>query len=209
LIQARQKDQAPLAKSVTSRSKSRSSAGKRAGATKSGAAKSAGKKSAGQKFGAKKSDAKKFTTKKSKSGDKPSLRSLAKASVKASSSAKAPAKSPVKTPAAKPKAPDSRWLKTILASLNDMKAEDTVTIDLSDKSSIGDTMVVTTGRSNVHLAAIADRVVKDLKAAGMTGIAIEGLRQGDWVVIDTGSVLVHVFRPEVRAFYAIEKMWTA
>jgi ribosome-associated protein len=90
-----------------------------------------------------------------------------------------------------------------------MKAEDTVVIDLSDKSSIGDTMVVTTGRSNVHLASIADRVVKDLKAAGMTGIAVEGLRQGDWVVIDTGSVLVHVFRPEVRAFYNIEKMWSA
>ena len=76
-------------------------------------------------------------------------------------------------------------------------------------SSIGDTMVVGTGRSNVHLASIADRIVKDLKAAGMTGIAVEGLRQGDWVVIDTGSVLVHIFRPEVRAFYNIEKMWSA
>lgn len=90
-----------------------------------------------------------------------------------------------------------------------MKAEDTVVIDLSDKSSIGETMVVTTGRSNVHLASIADRVVKDLKASGMTGIAVEGLRQGDWVVIDTGSVLVHVFRPEVRSFYGIESMWSA
>jgi len=124
--------------------------------------------------------------------------------------AKAPAsKTPAAKPAAKPKAIDSKWLKTILNSLNEMKAEDTVVIDLSDKSSIGETMVVTTGRSNVHLASIADRVVKDLKGSGMTGIAVEGLRQGDWVVIDTGSVLVHVFRPEVRAFYAIEKMWSA
>jgi ribosome-associated protein len=90
-----------------------------------------------------------------------------------------------------------------------MKAEDSVTIDLSDKSSIGDTMIVTTGRSNVHVAAIADRVLKDLKAAGRTGVRVEGLRQGDWVLIDTGDVIVHVFRPEVRAFYNIEKMWSA
>jgi ribosome-associated protein len=130
----------------------------------------------------------------------------AKAPASKSSASKAHAAKPV---AAKPKAIDSKWLKTILHSLNEMKAEDTVVIDLSDKSSIGEVMVVTTGRSNVHLSSIADRVVKDLKAAGMTGIAVEGLRQGDWVVIDTGSVLVHVFRPEVRAFYAIEKMWSA
>ncbi len=97
----------------------------------------------------------------------------------------------------------------VLASLDAMKAEDSVTIDLSDKSSIGDTMVVATGRSNVHVGAIADRVVKDLKASGKTGIRVEGLRQADWVLIDTGDVIVHVFRPEVRAFYNIEKMWSA
>ena len=100
-------------------------------------------------------------------------------------------------------------LRILLASLEDMKAEDSVTIDLSDKSSIGETLVVTTGRSNVHVAAIADRVVKDLKANGITGVQVEGLRQGDWVLIDTGSVIVHVFRPEVRQFYNIEKMWSA
>ena len=90
-----------------------------------------------------------------------------------------------------------------------MKAEDSVTIDLSDKNSIGDTMVVTTGRSNVHVASIADRIVKDLKANGITGVGVEGLRQGDWVLIDTGDVIVHVFRPEVREFYNIEKMWSS
>lgn len=100
-------------------------------------------------------------------------------------------------------------LRLVLASLAEMKAEDTVTIDLSDKSSIGETMVVATGRSNVHIASIADRVVKDLKKDGYTGIAVEGLRQGDWVLIDTGSVIVHLFRPEVRTFYNIEKMWSA
>lgn len=185
-----QKDQAPLAKTVTSRTKSRSSAGKRAGAAKGGA---------------KKSGTAKKTKSGSSSGNKVSPRALAKASVKAST----PAPKPAAKAAAKAKPPESKWLKLIRHSLEDMKAEDTVVIDLSDKSSIGDTMVVTTGRSNVHLASIADRLVKDLKEAGMTGIAVEGLRQGDWVVIDTGSVLVHVFRPEVRAFYAIEKMWSA
>lgn len=120
---------------------------------------------------------------------------------------KAP-KAPVPKPEKKAKAED-KTLKSILHSLDEMKAEDTVVVDLSDKSSIGETMVVTTGRSNVHLQAIADRVMKDLKAAGMTGLAVEGLRQGDWVVIDAGSVLVHIFRPEVRAFYGIENMWSA
>jgi len=186
---------------VTSRTKSRSSAGPRAGAAKGGSKKAASAKkakagaSSGNKAG-------------SNSGNKVSPRALAKASVKASTKpSNKPASAP--KPAAKAKPPESKWLKIIRHSLEEMKAEDTVVIDLSDKSSIGDTMVVTTGRSNVHLASIADRVVKDLKAAGMTGIAVEGLRQGDWVVIDTGSVLVHVFRPEVRAFYNIEKMWSA
>ena len=99
-------------------------------------------------------------------------------------------------------------MRLVLARLNDIKAEDSVTIDLTDKPSIGDYMVVTTGRSNVHVAAIADNLVKGLKAAGITGIHVEGLRQGDWVLIDAGSVIVHVFRPEVREFYNLEKMWS-
>jgi ribosome-associated protein len=104
---------------------------------------------------------------------------------------------------------DNKLLGYILASMDEMKAEEVVTIDLSDKSSIGEVMVVATGRSNVHLSSIADRVVKDLKANGIGGIGVEGLRQGDWVLIDAGSVIVHLFRPEVRTFYNIEKMWSA
>jgi ribosome-associated protein len=99
-------------------------------------------------------------------------------------------------------------LRLILASLDDMKAEHSVTVDLTDKTSIGDYMVVTTGRSNVHVASIADSVVKALKAATVKDIHVEGLRQGDWVLIDAGSVIVHVFRPEVRDFYNLEKMWS-
>lgn len=90
-----------------------------------------------------------------------------------------------------------------------MKAEDSVAIDLTDKPSIGDYMVVTSGRSTVHVTSIADNLVKDLKAAGITRIRVEGLRQGDWVLIDAGSVIVHIFRPEVRDFYNLEKMWSA
>jgi ribosome-associated protein len=100
-------------------------------------------------------------------------------------------------------------LRTVLARLEDMKAEDSVTIDLKGKSSIADYMVVTSGRSQRHVGAVAEHVVKDLKAAGLHGIRVEGLRQGDWVLIDAGDVIVHVFRPEVREFYNLEKMWSA
>jgi ribosome-associated protein len=98
-------------------------------------------------------------------------------------------------------------LRLVLARLDDMKAEDTVTIDLSGKSTIGDYMVVTSGRSNRHVGAVADRVVDDLEKAGLPGIRVEGMPHCDWVLIDAGDVIVHVFRPEVRAFYNLEKMW--
>jgi len=100
-------------------------------------------------------------------------------------------------------------LRIVLARLADMKAEDSVTIDLTGKSSIGDYMVVTSGRSQRHVGAVADHVVKDIKAAGVPGVRVEGMRQGDWVLIDAGDVIIHVFRPEVRAFYNLEKMWSA
>ena len=90
-----------------------------------------------------------------------------------------------------------------------MKAEDSVAIDLAGKSSIADYMVVTSGRSQRHVSAVAEHIVKDLKAAGAVQIRVEGMRQGDWVLIDAGDVIVHVFRPEVRTFYNLEKMWAA
>jgi ribosome-associated protein len=90
-----------------------------------------------------------------------------------------------------------------------MKAEDSITIDLTGKTSIGDYMVVTSGRSQRHVAAVADNVIKGIGAAGVHGVRVEGLRQGDWVLIDAGDVIVHVFRPEVRAFYNLEKMWAS
>ena len=88
-----------------------------------------------------------------------------------------------------------------------MKAEDTVAIDLSVKTTIADSMVVTSGRSHRHVGSIADRVLVDLAKAGVRDTRVEGMPHCDWVLIDAGDVIVHVFRPEVRAFYNLEKMW--
>ncbi len=90
-----------------------------------------------------------------------------------------------------------------------MKAEETIAIDLHGKSSISDHMIVTTGRSNRHVGAIAENVSKALKEAGIKTIHVEGLPNCDWVLIDSGDVIVHVFRPEVREFYNLERLWTA
>jgi len=100
-------------------------------------------------------------------------------------------------------------LHLILSRLDDMKAEETVTIDLRGKSSISDNMIVTTGRVNRHVAAIAENVMKGMSDAGIKSIHVEGLRNADWVLIDSGDVIVHVFRPEVRDFYNLERMWSA
>jgi len=101
----------------------------------------------------------------------------------------------------------SKTLSLILSRLDDMKAEDTVTIDLRGKSPLSDYMVVTTGRANRHVGAIAENVAKGLKESGLAGVRIEGMPACDWVLIDSGDVVVHVFRPEVRSFYNLERMW--
>ena len=101
----------------------------------------------------------------------------------------------------------TRALDIVLASLDDSKAEDIVSIDIQGKSSLGDYMVVASGRSHRHVAAVADHLMKALKDAGFGNPRVEGLSGADWVLIDTGDIIVHVFRPEVREFYNIEKMW--
>ena len=103
----------------------------------------------------------------------------------------------------------SRAINTVLASLEDSKAENIVSIDIQGKSSLGDYMVVASGRSHRHVAAVADHLLKALKEAGLGNARVEGLAAADWVLIDTGDVIVHVFRPEVREFYNLEKMWQA
>jgi len=131
---------------------------------------------------------------------------------------KKPAKAPKKKPAAKPtkknaaaprkaKAP-SELLKRILASLDDDKAENIVTIDLEGRSALCDAAVIASGRSSRHVAAIADHLARRLKENGYGTRPVNGAAQGDWVLVDAGDVIVHVFRPEVRDYYDLEGMWS-
>lgn len=92
-------------------------------------------------------------------------------------------------------------------SLDDDKAQDVTVIELFGKSDIADYLVVASGTSGRQVVAIAEHLRERLKHAGITGISVEGMSQGDWVLVDGGDVIVHLFRPEVRAFYNIEKMW--
>ncbi|MDC7676939.1 ribosome silencing factor [Asticcacaulis machinosus] len=96
----------------------------------------------------------------------------------------------------------------ILNRLDDDKAQDIVCIDLRGKSSMADTLIIASGRSHRHVGALADHVLRALKDAGHGKAKIEGLPACDWVLIDVGDVVVHLFRPEVRAFYNIEKIWS-
>jgi ribosome-associated protein len=96
----------------------------------------------------------------------------------------------------------------ILARLDDDKAQEVVFIDLKDKSSVADAMIVASGRSQRHVGAMADHLLRALKDAGLGKARVEGLPHCDWVLIDAGDLIVHLFRPEVRAFYNLEKIWS-
>jgi len=98
-------------------------------------------------------------------------------------------------------------LAAVRASLDDDKAEDVVQIDLRGKSEMGDYMVIATGRSTRQVSAIAEKLADRLKTEFGLVAKLEGRETGDWVLIDAGDVIVHVFRPEVREFYQLEKMW--
>ena len=99
------------------------------------------------------------------------------------------------------------FLKLVEISLDDDKAENTVVVDLSGKTAIADYLVIASGTSQRHVGAMADHIQRRLKEMGIKGIAVEGLNQCDWVLIDAGDVIVHLFRPEVREFYNLEKIW--
>ncbi len=98
-------------------------------------------------------------------------------------------------------------LARVLSSLEDDKAEDVVQIDLRGKTAIGDYMVIASGRSTRQVSSMADKLIDRLKQAFGFSSRVEGKEAGDWVLIDTGDVIVHIFRPEVREFYQLEKMW--
>ena len=97
----------------------------------------------------------------------------------------------------------------VINSLEDDKAEDIINIDLTGKTSIADSMIIASGRSTRQVAAIADHLYRKLKHATADGCKLEGMEKADWVLLDAGNVIVHIFRPEVRSFYNLEKMWAA
>jgi ribosome-associated protein len=97
----------------------------------------------------------------------------------------------------------------ILDTLDDAKAEETVSVDITGKSSLADHMIVTSGRSQRHVGAVADQVINALRENGYGKPRVEGLPHCDWVLVDAGDVILHIFRPEVREFYSLEKMWQA
>jgi len=110
------------------------------------------------------------------------------------------AKRPVKTPDS-----SAELLRRILASLDDSHAEDVVTVDLAGKTAIADYMVIASGRSSRQVAAMTDHLAEALH--GHARVAVEGKAQGDWVLIDAGDIIINLFRPEIRLFYNLEKMW--
>jgi ribosome-associated protein len=123
---------------------------------------------------------------------------------------KAPARRRNAPPSPAPDRPrDNQLPRAILASLENSKAENVVAIDVTGKTSLADTMIVATGRSNVHVGAIADHLAKAVRAAGYPTPRLEGLPNCDWVLLDAGDAIVHIFRPEVRQFYNLEKLWSA
>lgn len=100
-------------------------------------------------------------------------------------------------------------LAEIVNWLDEAKAEEIVTIPLEGKSSLGDYMVIASGRTDRHVGAIADQVAGKIKETTGTPVRVEGVPACDWVLVDTGDIIIHIFRPEVRDFYNLEKMWKA
>ena len=115
---------------------------------------------------------------------------------------------PVSVSSEEPQPSTAQLEEMILHRLDEDKAQDIVFIDLKDKSSVADTMIVASGRSHRHVGALADHLLRLLKEAGQGKARIEGLPHCDWVLIDAGDIIVHLFRPEVRSFYNIEKIWS-
>jgi ribosome-associated protein len=112
-----------------------------------------------------------------------------------------------KTSAGRKPAASAALLDMVGKSLDDDKAENVVVIDLHNKSSIADFMVIASGRSTRQVGAMAEHLLEKLKAAGVRDASLEGERVGDWVLVDGGDVIVHLFRPEIRSHYNLEKMW--
>lgn len=113
-----------------------------------------------------------------------------------------------RSPAEDPHAPEL-LAHQIATQLDDDKAENILEIDLRGKSAIADAMIIASGRSQRHVTALADHVERKLREAGLKKVRVEGLPNADWVLIDAGDVIVHIFRPEVREFYNLERIWSS
>ncbi len=116
---------------------------------------------------------------------------------------------PLPNAAVPPENPSADSVALALHVLEEMKAEDVTVIDLVGKTSLADAMIIASGRVNRHVASIADSLVEAIKGSGLPAPKVEGMPACDWVLIDTGDIIVHIFRPEVRQFYNLEKMWGA
>ena len=169
------------------------------------AAKPAAKKAPAKKATARKAVAKKAAPKKAVAKKPAAEKTVAKKAAPKSAAKPKPAKKIAAKPA---ETLDPTLLARILKSLDDDKAEDIVTIDLAGRSSLTDALVIATGRSSRHVASLAEHLARKLKEAGYGSRPIDGLPQGDWVLVDAGDVIVHLFRPEVRAYYDLEGMWS-
>lgn len=108
-----------------------------------------------------------------------------------------------------PRAHDETLCRLALDVLEEYRAHDIVTIDLAGKSAMADHMIVATGRSQRHVSALADHLREQIKRGGFPVSGVEGRAAGDWVLVDAGALVIHLFRAEVRAFYGLEKMWRA
>ncbi len=121
-----------------------------------------------------------------------------------------PAAGPVRSPSSPGRSPTADGLSQIIVDgLEDAKAEEIVSIDLSGRTTLADRMIIASGRSSVHVGAIADRVIKACRDAGYPSPKVEGMPLCDWVLLDAQNAIVHIFRPDVRRFYNLEKMWSA
>ncbi|MCJ8144373.1 ribosome silencing factor [Ancylobacter sp. A5.8] len=120
----------------------------------------------------------------------------------------AAASSPATAPVSEPRYDAEEILALVLTRLDEDKAEDIISIELRGKTTIADYMVVASGRAQRHVGALAEHLVEALKGRGVKNIRVEGFPACDWVLIDADDVIVHIFQPEVRSFYNIEKMWS-
>lgn len=188
---------------------------KKTPAKKAAVKKIAAKKPIAKKLVPKKAIAKKITAKKVATKKTPAKKAAGKkVVVKKAPAKKAPAKRAVTAKVViAPKGPryegpDWPLMNVILDAMEDAKAEEILPINVMGRSSMADGMVIASGRANRHVAAIADQLVDKLKAFGQKDIRVEGLETSDWVLVDAGNIIVHIFRPEVRSFYNLEKLWS-